>query len=349
MSNGDTGGSATKTAAIVVAVILALIGAGVVVDVTTDDNGGKHIRIHREFKVIATPGPDFKQPVVADTNNQEQPDEQAEAKKSRADLTGNPDIHEDARDETPPGVSLKQIDAGAKKTEEAAARRHHAALHRLVAGLDAGDHPPIRHAELRCLEQQDHRAFGLVPDARAQLAQGLGAADGQQRVLLHRDRHKRPHAPAVARRTDHQERHPGRARAGPPEVHRLAAEARGPGRLCVRSRDHRPRPRGVRQHALGCGQELPLGRVHQAGPGVELPRDKAAAQKILLRFNFKGLKIESIEPPRDLGGGHATARIYALTQPRLTVDNAMKRKAVTVVFYYDGTDVTADKLEGWVV
>jgi hypothetical protein len=82
---------------------------------------------------------------------------------------------------------------------------------------------------------------------------------------------------------------------------------------------------------------------------VELPQDRATAQKILRRFNRKGLKIESIESPRRHRDGSFSSRIYALTQPKLAADNTMKRRAVTVVFILDGNEITAHDFDGWVV
>lgn len=70
----------------------------------------------REFKTIqqppATPSSPHPAPVVADRDHQFERDEQAEAAKSSADLRGNPDVHEDAVDETPPGVPKRALDAG---------------------------------------------------------------------------------------------------------------------------------------------------------------------------------------------------------------------------------------------
>lgn len=70
----------------------------------------------RDFKVIQRPPPTpsspHPAPVVADADQQFEPDEQAEAAKSQGDLLGNPDVHEDTRDETPPGVPAAEIARG---------------------------------------------------------------------------------------------------------------------------------------------------------------------------------------------------------------------------------------------
>jgi hypothetical protein len=97
----------------------------------------------------------------------------------------------------------------------------------------------------------------------------------------------------------------------------------------------------------------PIQRV-DAVQAVELPRDKAQVQKMLRRYGHKGLKIESIEPPRGHKDGTATARVYALTQPKLTEVAPerfeMLRAAVTVVFVYDPDEGVYTRAHvGWVV
>ncbi len=84
---------------------------------------------------------------------------------------------------------------------------------------------------------------------------------------------------------------------------------------------------------------------------VEIPTDKMKAQKLLRRFNYKGLKIHTIEEPRHLGNGLASARIYALTAKKLQPDGEMKRDAITVVFLFNNQkgEVVATDYAGWVV
>jgi N-acetyl-anhydromuramyl-L-alanine amidase AmpD len=102
----------------VATVLLLLIGAGVTVSIVTDDGGHHRVVVERHFVTIqqppSTPSSPSPAPVVADTDHQFERDEQAEAAKSKADLAGNPDVHEDAVDETPPGVSPDAIATGRK-------------------------------------------------------------------------------------------------------------------------------------------------------------------------------------------------------------------------------------------
>jgi hypothetical protein len=105
-----------RLASLVATVLLLLIGAGVTVSIVTDDGGHHRVVVERHFVTIqqppSTPSSPSPAPVVADTDHQFERDEQAEAAKSKADLAGNPDVHEDAVDETPPGVPAAQLSAG---------------------------------------------------------------------------------------------------------------------------------------------------------------------------------------------------------------------------------------------
>jgi N-acetyl-anhydromuramyl-L-alanine amidase AmpD len=87
--------------------------AGLTVAVVDDGSrGGTTAPAARDFKRVDLPHiPASKDPVV-DRDQQLEPDEQAEAAKSHADLAGNVDLHEDARDETPPGVPAGALQAG---------------------------------------------------------------------------------------------------------------------------------------------------------------------------------------------------------------------------------------------
>jgi N-acetyl-anhydromuramyl-L-alanine amidase AmpD len=97
--------------------LLALVGVGLEVSDNNGDNLPDHVRI---FKTILPASAGLGAPVVADADNQLETDEQAEAAKSPADLKGNIDLHEDTRDETPPGVSAAEIKAGQEATNELA-------------------------------------------------------------------------------------------------------------------------------------------------------------------------------------------------------------------------------------
>jgi hypothetical protein len=71
-----------------------------------------------------------------------------------------------------------------------------------------------------------------------------------------------------------------------------------------------------------------------------MPETKEEAQRVLQRFGIRGLKIYDI----------AEDRIFALTAPRLTEEDTMKRRAVTVVLeYVKENQVRALRLDGWVV
>lgn len=99
-----------------------LLWAGVGISVVTRDIDGNgsidRVTIERHFKTVAVPV--VGAPVVADTDQQQQSDELAEAARSKADEAGNIDVHEDTRDETPPGVSAAEIAAGKKATGQLA-------------------------------------------------------------------------------------------------------------------------------------------------------------------------------------------------------------------------------------
>lgn len=98
-------------------VVVAAVG-GVTVSVVDDngDNVPDHVHIDRHFKTVMPTSAGLGAPVVTDADNQLEPDEQAEAAKSPPDLKGNIDVHEDTRDETPPGVSPAEIKAGVEAT-----------------------------------------------------------------------------------------------------------------------------------------------------------------------------------------------------------------------------------------
>lgn len=88
-------------------------------------------------------------------------------------------------------------------------------------------------------------------------------------------------------------------------------------------------------------------RTHQQEV-VELPKDKPSVYKLLRRHNMKSLTISLIEEPRQTRAG-AVARVYCTTRPRLAADGIMKRRATTVVFLYDGEELTVTRLDGWPV
>jgi hypothetical protein len=98
--------------------LVLLLGLGGITLTVTDDNGDnipEHIHLDRQFRELPAATPPAA-PVIADADNQLEPDEQAEARKSQPDLAGNMDLHEDTRDETPPGVSAAEIKAGQQAT-----------------------------------------------------------------------------------------------------------------------------------------------------------------------------------------------------------------------------------------
>lgn len=94
-----------------VACLLGALAIGLTVTFSDVDGDGDidRVTIERKFKTIATPP--GAPPVVADTDQQMERDEQREAAHVPA-AGGNPDLHEDTRDETPPGVSPAQLERG---------------------------------------------------------------------------------------------------------------------------------------------------------------------------------------------------------------------------------------------
>jgi hypothetical protein len=97
----------TKIRTLLLALLAVVIGGGTII-VTTDDNGpapAKSVEI-----TVPVPGPD--QVVKADKDNNLDRGEQKEAADAGIDL------HEDTRDETPPGVSPGQIAQGEEATEK---------------------------------------------------------------------------------------------------------------------------------------------------------------------------------------------------------------------------------------
>jgi hypothetical protein len=109
-----------------IAVLLAAGGITLGVTIGVDDNGDgqpDHVRTFTVLTVAATPHgelPGHAQALTVDTDNQLEPDEQAAAAEKRAPAASTPDVHEDMRDETPPGVSAAQLAAGRKDTAELA-------------------------------------------------------------------------------------------------------------------------------------------------------------------------------------------------------------------------------------
>lgn len=92
--------------AAIAAILIAVLGA-FSYQIVVEPDGHTHIVIHR----IVEP-----QPVVADQNNQLSKAEVKADEQSAGDKN-TPDLHEDARDETPPGVDPADIEHGAVNTE----------------------------------------------------------------------------------------------------------------------------------------------------------------------------------------------------------------------------------------
>jgi hypothetical protein len=88
-------------------------------------------------------------------------------------------------------------------------------------------------------------------------------------------------------------------------------------------------------------------RTHQQEI-VELPRDKSSAQKTLRRYGMKGFSVSLIEDPAQVGP-YAVVRVYCWTRPRLSSDNTMKKRAMTVVFgcSEDDEEVRHFLVPGW--
>lgn len=109
-----------RKAAAILAALITMVG-GITIALTAGPDEQPSVEIHtgRGFVVLADP-PGPAAPVVADRDQQLEPDEQAEAARSAPDLAGNIDVHEDMRDETPPGVSYAELAAGAEETRELA-------------------------------------------------------------------------------------------------------------------------------------------------------------------------------------------------------------------------------------
>lgn len=103
-----------------VALTLIFASGAISVAVFDDDGDGKpdRVNVERKFKEVDPPGP--TPPLTVDTDNQLQPDEQREAEESEARSTASDepvDLHEDMRDETPPGVTAEQVKDGLEATE----------------------------------------------------------------------------------------------------------------------------------------------------------------------------------------------------------------------------------------
>jgi hypothetical protein len=87
-------------------------------------------------------------------------------------------------------------------------------------------------------------------------------------------------------------------------------------------------------------------------PDARLPESKGEAQRLLRKFGYTGLKIESIEEVHDervLGRPCVIGRIFALTQPVLHEDNTMRRQARTYLFHFTDDEVMVSEHDGWVV
>lgn len=100
--------------------LLALLAALATFVATLVDDPGDPTPAGREFVTLPAPGPD----VVADTDNEQQVDELNEALPDKhgpievnSDHDGV-DLHEDTRDETPPGVTPSELKAGAEQTRK---------------------------------------------------------------------------------------------------------------------------------------------------------------------------------------------------------------------------------------
>lgn len=105
-----------RTLAALAAVLLALFGVGIAVVDDDGDGRPEHITVN-----VPVPGPD--QQVVADRDNQLERAEQAESHRLDPQVPGGGeplDLHEDTRDETPPGVSRQELDEGERKTDRMA-------------------------------------------------------------------------------------------------------------------------------------------------------------------------------------------------------------------------------------
>ena len=98
--------------------VVLLIAAGLAF---THDDGGPS-RSARVFKTLDVQVGQHAQDVVVDTDNQLEPDEQREASNPHP-ATEGVDIHEDTRDETPPGVPPAAIARGRAVTDAIAERQ----------------------------------------------------------------------------------------------------------------------------------------------------------------------------------------------------------------------------------
>lgn len=142
--------SKIPTGAWLLAVVLVAAIAGVTISVTDDGHGGRTVVVTKTHTVEAPP-----QVVVPDANTQLSPAEAKEdAKPTKA---GDLDLHEDAKDETPPGVSAEELKEGREATDALADKT-------LVAPeLPAGAqnykctyHPVVNHSSLT------HKIIGVA-------------------------------------------------------------------------------------------------------------------------------------------------------------------------------------------
>jgi hypothetical protein len=104
--------------------IAGSFGVGLAVSDTDGDGTPDQVTIKRQIKTIDPPGKIG--PIKVDTDNQVQPAEQQQVKNTAplpVPASNVPDIHEDMRDETPPGVTQAEVDKGLEKTEALAEAR----------------------------------------------------------------------------------------------------------------------------------------------------------------------------------------------------------------------------------
>jgi N-acetyl-anhydromuramyl-L-alanine amidase AmpD len=106
----------------VLVVVLAAFGIGLQVDDLDGDGTPDRVTIERKIKTVDPPGP--VGPVKLDTGNQVEGVEQREHEnESQATPSDDPDLHEDARDETPPGITQAEVNEGREQTEALAEKQ----------------------------------------------------------------------------------------------------------------------------------------------------------------------------------------------------------------------------------
>lgn len=101
----------------VLAAILAAIAAAAIIALTAGSDRKAPQKPERTFAPL-TPVAPGAPPIIADTDNEQQPDEITEADQGteRGGIANTPDVHEDARDETPPGVPAASVKRGLEQT-----------------------------------------------------------------------------------------------------------------------------------------------------------------------------------------------------------------------------------------